>query len=132
MIPLRRLVLRHPLLAGWLVALTLAMKLLVPAGFMPMVSGHSITISICSGYAPMPMAMPGMKGHANPDGHHDRTVTPCAFGELTMPGLAGADPVLLAAALVFILALGFMILAVRARKAPSRLRPPAIGPPITA
>ena len=56
MTALRRLFLRHRALAGWIVAAALLMKMLVPAGYMPAVSGNSMIIQICSGYGPMTMA----------------------------------------------------------------------------
>ena len=57
---------------------------------------------------------------------------PCAFGGLGLAWLPGADAVLLAGALVFILALGFAAV-VAPRLAPTPyLRRPLRGPPLTA
>ena len=129
----RRSILQHRLLAVWLVAAALAMKLLVPGGYMPMVSAGSITLELCSGYEPqkmaMAMAMPGMAGeHGHEDGH-GKVEMPCAFGGLAMAGLAGADPILLIVAIAFIMALGFLVTPKPPLGRTNHLRPPSQGPP---
>lgn len=53
----RLYLLRHRLLANWLVAIALAMKVLVPSGDMLAASTGSITIELCSGYSPQEMSM---------------------------------------------------------------------------
>ena len=138
----RRSLLQHRLLAVWLVAAALAMKLLVPAGYMPMVSAGSITLELCSGYEPQKMAkamaMPGMAGdmampdmagkHGHKDGH-GKVEMPCAFGGLAMPGLAGADPILFIVAIAFIMALGLLVTPMPPLGRTTHLRPPLRGPP---
>jgi hypothetical protein len=127
----RRSILQRRLLAAWLVAAALAMKLLVPAGYMPMVSSGSITLELCSGYEPpkMAMAMPGMAGKQEHEDKQGKMEMPCPFAGLAMPGLVGADPILLIAAISLIMALGFLV----TRRPPLRrithLRPPLRGPP---
>lgn len=98
---------------------------------MPDFSDGKIEISICTGYGPMKMMMtlPGTeKGQPGSD-HHDKPEMPCGFSGLSMPSLAGADPILLAVAILFI-----MLLAGRKPVQPPvaaifRLRPPLRGPP---
>lgn len=128
----RRHVLRCRWLAAWLFAAALLMKVLVPAGYMLDVSNGAVTIELCSGYGPMKMAvpMPGMTHHGD---KHDRgkAEQPCAFAGLAAPALAGADPLLLAAALAFIIAAAFRAVV---RPLPTRnrhLRPPLRGPPLS-
>lgn len=123
--------LRHrPALAALLIAAALALRVLVPAGFMPVLDQGRIIVSICSGSGPMTMAiaMPGMAGHddAAPDALAGKA---CAFADLALPALGGADPVLLAAAIAFVLALGLARVAPPPATAPLRLRPPLRGPP---
>lgn len=114
------------------------MKLVMPAGFMPTVSNGQIVIRICSGTGPMTTVMtmpqlehgPGLE-HAKSegDGHQGKAEQPCAFSGLSAKSLAAADPVLLAGAILFILALGTRPLVLRVSAPPPYLRPPLRGPP---
>jgi hypothetical protein len=117
-------------------ACALAMKILVPAGFMPVVSGGRVTIEICGGTVPvqtvmapmMAMAMPGMAHHSGKSDHQEREM-PCAFSGLTAPSLAAVDPVLLAIAIAFIVGLVFRVRTAVPIAAQAHLRPPLRGPP---
>lgn len=111
--------------------MTLLLKALVPAGYMVGTSGGAVTIEMCSGYGPMKMtiAMPGL---AHPDGKQDRRgkEMPCAFSGLAAPSLAGADPLLLAPAILFIIATVFRAAdRTGPPDEPAFLRPPPRGPP---
>lgn len=127
---LRALLTRHPSLAAIIVAAALLLRLAVPAGFMPVADHGRILIAICSGTGPATrmIAMPGMA-------HHDEggaAKSPCAFADLALPALGGADPIRLAELLAFIL-VAALLLAVAVPAAPApRLRPPPTGPPATA
>lgn len=117
-------------------ACALAMKILVPAGFMPVVSGGRVTIEICGGTVPvqtvmapmMAMAMPGMAHHSGKSDHQEREM-PCAFSGLTAPSLAAVDPVLLAIAIAFIVGLVRHVRTAVSIAAQPYLRPPLRGPP---
>ncbi|PTW48157.1 hypothetical protein C8J25_102246 [Sphingomonas faeni] len=123
-----------------MLACALAMKILVPAGFMPVVSGGRVTIEICGGITPaqtvmvpmramtMPMTMPGMAHHSDKSDHQEREM-PCAFSGLTAPSLAAVDPVLLAIAIAFIVGLVFRVRTAVSIAAQPYLRPPLRGPP---
>lgn len=137
----RRSLHRHRALAAWLVAAALVMKLLVPAGFMPMLSGAGLSLTLCSGYAQPPAAAGahGMGAHygagmdhgaGHDKGEHGgKAEMPCAFSGLANPSLAAVDPVLLVAAIAFIIETVFRAgVAVRPRR-PAYLRPPLRGPP---
>ncbi|WP_426282234.1 DUF2946 family protein [Sphingomonas sp. NFX23] len=136
MAALRRLLLDHRQLAAWVLACALAMKILVPAGFMPVVSGGRVTIEICGGTVPvqtvmapmMAMAMPGMAHHSGKSDHQEREM-PCAFSGLTAPSLAAVDPVLLAIAIAFIVGLVRHVRTAVSIAAQPYLRPPLRGPP---
>ncbi|MEG3089124.1 DUF2946 family protein [Sphingomonas sp. PB4P5] len=121
----------HRLLAMWLIAAALLMKVIVPAGFMPIVSANGITIELCSGFAPtkMVMAMPGMTHHQ--DKPAQGKDLPCAFSGLSTPSMAATDPLLLAIALAFILATVFRVMASARVSLPAFLRPPLRGPPVS-
>lgn len=130
----RRLVLTNRKFVGLLLALVLAMKLLMPAGFMPTVADGHIVITICSSSGPMKMVMaiPGMD-HGTSDGeeHRDSAATPCAFSGLSAPLLAAADPVLLATAILFVMVLGLRNATPPVITASPHLRPPLRAPPTT-
>ncbi|CAA9495747.1 MAG: hypothetical protein AVDCRST_MAG91-797 [uncultured Sphingomonadaceae bacterium] len=144
----RHLLLRHRLLACWLVAAALLMKAIVPAGYMTSVSDGSLRIELCSGFGPQKPAaetpstthMPGMDmtgmSHGAQDAHHGggeeghgQPESPCAFAGLSAPSLAGADPPLLALALAFIFAAALHVVRPQLFSAPAFLRPPLRGPP---
>ncbi|SDA11716.1 DUF2946 family protein [Sphingomonas sp. NFR15] len=129
---------QHPALAAWLLTLALLLKLLVPSGYMLDASGRSIGLVLCSGMTPshaapmaMPMAMPGMAHHADHDSKKDGQTAeqPCAFAGLNAASLAAADPVLLAAAIAFVIAVVFRHVSQKPVGARVYLRPPLRGPP---
>ena len=121
---------RHFLAAAALIALALSMRIVIPVGLMPTMEHGRIVVGLCSGSGPATMIIEVQKDtqDASHDGEAD---TPCAFAGLGSPALGGADPVLLAIAVVFA-----MLLVARAVvplvAAPRRLRPRLRGPPLTA
>ncbi|HEX8446801.1 MAG TPA: hypothetical protein VF649_09315 [Sphingomonas sp.] len=134
---IRRLFPHRPMLSAGIILLALLMKLLVPAGYMVGGSAGAVRIVPCSGLAPAGpiapttmsvMTMPGMAHHPDaPD--HARPDMPCAFAALTAPSLAGADPVLLAGAIAFIVMAAAPQITPRTWTVPAFLRPPLRGPP---
>ncbi len=129
---LRNLVLANLPFACAVLALALVMKIVIPAGYMPTVSNGQIVVSICSGTGPMTMVMtiPGLDhGKSDGDDHQRKAEQPCAFSGLSAPSLAAAAPILLAAVILFVLALGTRPLALPASTAQPYLRPPLRGPP---
>jgi hypothetical protein len=131
---LRRSLFAHRRWAAALLVLALLAKLLVPAGFMPSVAAGGITVELCSGYGveKVAMALPGLAGHEKQPGQHGKADSPCTFAGLTAPSLAGADPIILAVAIAFIVATVFRAEAVAAMRSAEHLRPPLRGPPATA
>jgi hypothetical protein len=146
----RRLAANHRLLAALILTAALMVRILMPAGFMPVVEQGRITIVFCSGIAPQPapMAMPGMAHSAMAGMSHgamaphaptsreapggSKVDAPCAFAGLAMPALSGADPFLLAATLAFLMVLAIWAPERRSFQAAVRLRPPLRGPPARA
>jgi hypothetical protein len=134
---LRALLFRHRTLALGLVALALAMKALVPAGYMVGTQTRSFTIQLCSEgidgrhdlvrQVVVPASDPAAKASAG----QAKAQGTCPFGALGHALLGGADPVLLAAALAFILALGFAPVPAPAPRRRSHAWPPLRGPPLT-
>ncbi len=125
---LRHHVLRHRWLAVWLIAVTLLMKIVVPSGYMLGSSHGTVTVEICSGYGPMPMAMPGMAHHGDRQ-DQGKPEQPCTFAGLTAPALGGTDPLLLALFVAFIAATVFRAVVRPAPRQHPRLRPPLRAPP---
>ncbi len=125
---LRAFLLHNRHLAVLLVALALAMKALVPAGYMVGGSSRALTILVCAdstgARSAVQVTVPqGAKETAAKD-HKS-----CTFAGHGAALLGGADPVQLALALAFVLALGFLAIAMP-RLAPSRrVLPPPCGPP---
>ena len=147
MTAIRRLLLDHRTLALWLALAALTVKLLVPAGFMVGIVDGRVGLQICSGFGPV-AAVPmshhamadtvvadhhGQAGHegAGHDGaEHAGAEMPCPFAALAHGAVAAADLVLLASAIAFVLALGFVPVARPVVRCGPFLRPPLRGPPI--
>jgi hypothetical protein len=93
----------------------------------------TLTVSICAdstgGVITKQMAVPIKHGSGDASGESAKDAGTCAFTSLISGSLAGVDIELLAAALAFILALGFAAQAAPHRAAISWLRPPLRGPP---
>ena len=128
----RLLAQRH--LAVLLCAATLLLKLLVPTGYMIGSEHGRMTIELCSGVAPKPMAMdmPGMHGDTPDHGRskdHGKAEMPCAFSGLSAASLAAVDPIQLAALIAFVMSVGLAGLALPPPSRRAQLRPPLRGPP---
>ncbi len=132
---LRDILLKRRHAALWLVALALAMKALVPGGFMLDTQSRTLTIAICAdaegAHLTRQIAVPVEQDQQDRAAQHVKSAA-CPFSALDMAGTPGADPVLLGLALAFIMALGFVPLAAPARPLRERLRPPLRGPPLIA
>lgn len=133
---IRALILEHRRFALALLVAAFCIKALIPAGFMVSASSDTVlTVSICSdtttGFRQIQLVIPG---DSQASGHADSAKKDgdCAFSGLASVALGGADAVLLAIAIAFILHLGIaptLRLPVRRR---AHLRPPLRGPPATA
>lgn len=112
-----------------LLLLALALRMLVPAGWMPAADGRGI--ELCTG-------MGVVKAWVDADGriHRDAPAPekpdqPCTFAGLSAPLLAGAGPVQLAAIPAMAAHLGERPLLVRVGQGLAAPPPPATGPPAT-
>lgn len=139
--PLRRHLTLHRRAAAWLVAFALAVRLLVPAGYMPMAGKAGLEIcagqnadlaamTAMPGMAPMDHAMPmkGMDHNKATPGDHDHD---CGFGA-AIGGAADLPSLILPAALapVALPAIFIRALAVRPGLGLAAPPPPKTGPPI--
>lgn len=127
---LRNWCLNRHWLAFALVVSALAVRMLVPQGFMPVASGHVLTVEICadaSGLDHVQNILVPDRPTSHPDGqdHH----TPCPFAAHAMPLLGGADAVLLLAALLFVMVLALSRATGGSPARPARLLPPLRAPP---
>ncbi|VWX48698.1 DUF2946 family protein [Novosphingobium sp. 9U] len=132
---LRQTLLQHRGLALWLVALALAMKALVPSGFMIEAQSQAITIAICGdatgAHLTRQIVVPQRETPQERAAQHTKSAA-CPFSALDMAGTPGADPVLLGLALAFILAIGLAPRAAPRLIERAYLRPPLRGPPLQA
>lgn len=130
---LRFLLLQHRRLALFAAVLALAMKLLVPGGFMPERQGGTLVVLLCDGsshadtHRALAITLPVTNKAGNPDG--DNTHRDCPYAALALAGLPLIGVALMAAALAFMLLRGIAGVAVARGAAPARLRPPLRGPP---
>jgi hypothetical protein len=123
----------HRQLAVLLVALALAMKALVPTGYMVGGDAKVLTIEICADASGGKTTKQIVVPHSGKQDEAGKSsTTACPYAGLGMAALPGADAVLLALALAFILLLGFA----PTRTAPPRriqeYLPPLRGPPALA
>lgn len=130
----RAFFLSHQRLALLLVAIALLTRAVIPTGFMVMPLHGKIEVSMCSGQGPEMVAMDMGKRTVDHGGDHQdggkKADHPCAFSSLSMAAATGADIALLAVAIVYILALGFLPVGSRQSRTPSHLRPPLRAPPV--
>ena len=125
---IRAFVYAHRRLTVLLLAAALLLRIVVPAGFMPVLDQSRMVVGVCNGMgaSKMVIEIPGLE-HKTPSNEAQKS---CAFSDLSLPSLAGTDPILAAALALFILALGLSFSLQLPPAAPVRLRPPLRGPPL--
>ncbi|WP_439817460.1 hypothetical protein [Zavarzinia sp. CC-PAN008] len=126
----RALLTRHRWLALWLVCAALAMKVLIPPGFMPGMADGAMVITLCTGQGARIILAPVSGGDDAPArASHQKAEMPCAFAGLSTPALAALDPVLLALLVAYVIARVRAVLpGVRCGRRVA-LWPPPHGPP---
>lgn len=123
----------HRQLAAVLVALALAMKALLPTGYMIGSQPQGITIAVCTDAAgkhetkQIVIPQAGKPAGTTPD--HGKGDGTCPYSALAMASISGADTALLAIALALILALGFAPAPELRLPRVSYFLPPLRGPP---
>lgn len=136
MLPLTALIRSNARLSLMLLALVLAVKALVPVGFMLSPGGERfLTVTLCADASGTPkqmrIALPDRKDAGGHPAEAADKGQACAFSGLGHAALGGADPVVLATALVFALLAGFAPLHTPSLPARVFLRPPLRGPPVS-
>ena len=126
---------RHRALAMLVMVCALAMKALVPAGYMTAPGAKLLSVQICadsSGSDQLKQIAIPMKGApAAPQGDRGKAAVNCSYASLAMAALGGADAPLLALALAFILVVA-LLTAMPPPALRLHLRPPQRGPPLHA
>lgn len=121
----------HRRVAALLVALALAMKALIPAGYMLAPQTTVLTVTICADAQGTrithEIAVPKNAGHSDDSGEHGKNA--CSWSSLSLAALGGAAPELLALALASVLALAFLPAAPPVARIAFWLRPPLRAPP---
>jgi len=119
--------------AMMLVAIALLIRGLVPAGYMVAPSALTLSVQICSGvdgqHSSVKIVVPRSAQGQDRSGGQSQKNPPCAFSALSMASIAGADSLLLAEALAFILIKGTHLAALTVYRPFAHLRPPLRGPP---
>ena len=133
---LRRLVLAHTQLTALICVAALALRILIPTGYMISVNHGRIAVTLCSGVAQQQpstaMDMPDMDHTMSEHGkskEHGKAEMPCAFSSLSAQVLGAIDPTLLVAALAFVVALALYGLSPTIICSAPYLRPHLRGPP---
>jgi len=127
---LRALILRYRLVAAMILGAAIVVRAMLPAGFMPDMGSRTIRVVICMEsqglQAVAEIAVPSRTDsqHGPRAGHEE-----CAFASQMAPAMAGADILLLALALAFILLIGLASEPLRLFGHKRGLRPPLRGPP---
>lgn len=131
MTSLRTMIVRCRLGAMLLVTVALLLKAIVPAGYMVSAPSKVFTVEICADTVGerqiRQLEIPSGHGADSPEGH--KSSPGCPFSSLWAGGFAGDLPQVVAAALAFILALGFAETSFPIFEAASFLRPPLRAPP---
>jgi len=132
----RAMIRAYPHLAALLLALALAMKALIPAGMMVSSGSRSLSVEICADSLGQritkQITIANTQPHPADAAKADMAKKPCAFAAHAAPLLGGADGWLLAGALAFILALGFITAPTLLLPRRAHLLPPPCGPPALA
>lgn len=121
---------RHPRVAALVLTAALALRVLVPGGYMPTVTPGGLTVQVCTGAADGPGAMtiavPGLQHHEQPgDVAHGK----CAYADLAQAMAGGPDLAMIAATLIFALRQALRPLRAPTIRRAAFVRPPLRGPP---
>lgn len=127
---LRAFLHHHRQLAMLLVVCALALKAVIPAGYMLGQHGQVLTVEICADAsgAKVTKQIVVPPAHDAAKDAHEKAPT-CSYAALGFAALSGADAALLGLALAFILALGLTPAPARPLRRAAHVRPPLRGPP---
>lgn len=109
--------------------LALCLRLLAPAGWMPVATGSGIVMTLCSGSGVHQTVIVDFGKPAKPD-TADKHAAPCAFSGMGTPALADLPPGLALPLLLLFIAVGLAPQHAPPVARAARLRPPLRGPPL--
>jgi hypothetical protein len=132
----RRLFLTYRTVALMFIVVAVMLKALVPTGYMVSTSSRVFAVELCgktadAGQASHQLVIP-FEDHSGKSSTDQPMDVNCQWSALSMAGLAGAGPELLALALVVILLLGRLPSPFRRTGEFLHARPPLRGPPVPA
>ncbi len=113
-------------------ALALLVKALVPAGYMPMAIGKTLTVMMCDGQGGKATLTLPLSRDGSQHDHRSAADHPCVYSALGGQALEAADPVMLAEALLFAFVFALLAVPLPPLRRISNLRPPLRGPPAAA
>lgn len=105
----------------------LAVRLIVPAGFMP--DAKHFALVLCTGHGPVAATMTMSHDTPSHSDAGDKSDQPCGFGGILVSSLPTTDPVLVLAVTAFIVALVRVPGAALPQRWREWLRPPLRAPP---
>ena len=130
---LRSFLLGHRSLTALLLAATLCLKAVVPTGYMMASQDMALKVTLCTGSLATQVApqatLPGGHEQGQPD-HHGKGL--CPFSALNLDIVGGANPALLALAILFIMLAALAPRRIALPDSGRHLRPPLRGPPLAA
>lgn len=130
---LRTFLRRNRALTMFVVVAALCLKAAMPAGFMLETKGRVLTVALCSDASGTALTHDIVIPHGTSDAAQQaKAAAACPFTALSMAALGGADALLLAAAIAFILALGYLPAPVAPVRRRVHVLPPLRGPPALA
>jgi hypothetical protein len=109
--------------------LALGLRLLAPAGWMPVATGNGIVFTLCSGSGEQQLVVGKAGKPAAPDAVHDGA---CAFSGIGTPALPDVPPAVALQIFLAFIALGLAAAPRLRLPAVNWLRPPLRGPPLSA
>jgi hypothetical protein len=120
---------RRAALTMMIVALALAVRALIPAGYMAGSGATGLTIELCSGITGKTATITLPTDPSKSAQGKMQADSPCAFAALGFAAVPATDPIQLAIAIAFILAIALRLADAPAPARQALLRPPPTGPP---
>lgn len=126
----RRLATEHACFAALLLAATLLVRGLVPAGYMPAAQDGKMVVMLCSAPGSSETTVTLPIDHRDTSHHHRQQPDhPCAFGSLAGSALAATEPTLLLAAILFAFVAAIFWRPLILPRQSGQILPPLRGPP---
>jgi hypothetical protein len=126
---LSTLIRKHRLLALWLIAMALAMKAAMPAGYMLAKQDKVLTVLICADASGAHLSKAITIPAAGKAEGGARSADTCPYASLALASLGASDAPFVALAIAFMLLLGFAPVRIPRLVGNAFILPPLRGPP---